>query len=187
MIKSTHILNEAINGEIERGRVYLLGYYDDSVKTDLVKIVNTVKNSVSGNSLSITENTTIPSIERSVGGMYIGANIGILSVNELDLITPIKSKQVRAGSNQGMTLEQLKDMALKYEMPVIVCHKMDHDVVKDYMLGDKRVMFDIAEPVDFLGFIYKFNKEVNCWVAKNRQSSAPLNQEHLIAIDDKIN
>lgn len=185
MIKNSHILSGAVNGEIEKGRVYLLGYYNDDVKNDLMKIVDDMKNSTSENSLSITDETSIPSIERSVGGMAIGSNIGILLIKELELITPVKSEN-HSGSVRGMILDQLKDMALKYKIPVIICHKMNHDEVKDYMLGNKRIMFDIAEPTDFLGFIYKYNKEVNCWVAKNRQSSESLNQEHLIAIDDKI-
>ena len=185
MIKNSHILSGAVNGEIEKGRVYLLGYYNDNAEKDLVKIVDDMKNNISGNSLSITDDTNIPSIERSVGGMAIGSSIGVLLVKELTLIEPVKSEN-HSGSIRGMILDQLKDIALKYEIPVLVCHKMNHDEVKDYMLGNKRIMFDIAEPTDFLGFIYKYNKEVNCWVVKNRQSSESLNQEHLIAIDDKI-
>lgn len=189
MIKDRHILGGAVNGDIEKGRVYVLCHYNDNVENDLVKIVNDMKSDISENSLSITDNTSIPSIDRSVGGMAIGTNIGTLIINELELIEHFK---VRDSSHLGRTanniaLYELKSISLKYDIPVIVCHKMTHDKVKEYMHGNKSVLSDMSGPSDFIGFIYRFDKEVNCWVAKNNQSSESLNKEYLLTHDDKIN
>ncbi|MNH23179.1 hypothetical protein D3C79_830660 [compost metagenome] len=175
-------LSEAMNINIEKGRVYLLGYHNDDVKNDLVEIVNNMKEDITENPLIITDNTSIPSIERSVGGMAIGTNIGVLIINELELIEPFK---VRDSSRFGRTarniaLAELKEISLKYEIPVIVCYKMEQNEIRNCILSDRqnrhyiKILFDIIEPSDFVGFIYRNDKEVNCWVAKNRQSSDSL-------------